>query len=63
MKISAQDAAFIDWKKVDDALHQDAAIAVTHAVEDAQTVFAKLKPGERKTITIKAGSITIVRPK
>jgi hypothetical protein len=63
MKISVQDVSHVNWEKVKGQLDQECADAVTAAVEEAQATLAKLKPGERKTLTVKVGSITVARPR
>ena len=63
MKISVQDVAHVNWEKVKNQLDQECLGAVATAVEEAQKVLADLEPGERKTLTVKVGSITVARPK
>jgi hypothetical protein len=63
MKITLQDSSFVNWEKVAEAIKESAVKQIVKALEDAQVLLGKLKPGERKTIPIKLASITISKSK
>ena len=63
MKISVQDVSHVNWDAVRNQLAQEVGNATANISDEAQRVLATLKPGERKTLAVKVGSITVSVPK
>jgi hypothetical protein len=62
MKISATHESMINWQAAQESFLKDAASAIEKAVAEAKEKFAVLKVGERATVHIKLGSITVAKP-
>lgn len=62
MRISAENAALLNWDAIAEQADGEARELAKSAVAQAKEEFASLKPGEAKTIPINVGSIRISRP-
>ncbi len=63
MRITVEDSSMVNWDSVLEKVTEDVQVEAKIVVRRAQDALAQLKPGERKTITVKVGSITVARPK
>jgi len=63
MKISVQDVSHVNWDEVAKRITAECIAAASKVVDEARTTLGELKPGERRTLTVKVGSITVSVPK
>jgi len=63
MKITVEDTSMVNWDRVGERIREEITATVLRVLKEAQDVLSELQPGQRKTLPIKVGSVTIARPK
>jgi len=63
MRIHVPDASMVNWDNVLEKVHAECNKRAVEVVKEAMTVLGELKPGERRTLPIRVGSITVSVPK
>jgi hypothetical protein len=63
MRITVPDASHVNWEKVAETIREQITSKVLEVLGQMQEALADLKPGERRTIQIKVGSVTVAKPK
>ena len=63
MRIHVESAEMVNWDNVLEKVTSEAQAMASESVNLARAALGNLKPGERRTIVVKVGSITVSVPK
>jgi len=63
MRIHVESAEMVNWDNVLEKVTSEAQARASEVVREARAVLSDLKPGERKTLRVEVGSITVSVPK
>ncbi len=63
MRITVEDVEMVNWEAVTERLGQETQQELARVIASAQQALKALEPGERKTIAVRVGSLTVARPK